>query len=100
MHSRRIKRIFFTFFRKNLPKQPTLPQFPPTITARERGASAPLGFRLATEPHRGGRFAAPSPGRRRAGAQPAAAAGGKGALRAARSLFAHGSELLLGGAGS
>ena len=27
---------------------------------RGRGASAPLGFRLATEPHRGGRFAAPS----------------------------------------
>ena len=30
--------------------------------ARGRGASAPLGFRLATEPHRGGRFAAPSLG--------------------------------------
>ena len=29
---------------------------------RGRGASAPLGYRLATEPHRGGRFAAPSLG--------------------------------------
>ena len=29
---------------------------------RGRGASAPLGYRLATGPHRGGRFAAPSLG--------------------------------------